>query len=116
MLTMSHAAQIVIAISIVIVWVFRFENIVKEFKEYGLSDQMRSVVGALKISLATLLVAGVWYEKLTLIPALMMAGLMLCAQAAHFKVKNNWRKRLPSLVLFLLCIFVAYSNSDLLPK
>ena len=54
-------AQIIIAISIAVVWVFRFDNIVKEFNQYGLSDLMRSLVGAAKISLATLLVAGIWY-------------------------------------------------------
>lgn len=114
MLLLSQISQIIIAVSILIVWVFRFENIVVEFKQYKISDQMRTIVGAMKISLATLLVAGIWYEKLTLVPALLMAGLMLCAQAAHFKVKNSWSKRVPSLILFLLCIFVAYVNSGLL--
>ena len=42
------AAQLIIAVSIVIVWVFRFDNIVVEFKQYGLSDLVRSVVGASK--------------------------------------------------------------------
>ena len=114
MLMLSHVSQIIIALSILFVWVFRFDNIVIEFKQYKISDLMRSVVGAMKISLSTLLVAGIWYEKLTLIPALIMAALMLCAQAAHFKVKNSWSKRLPSLILFLLCLFVAYANSELL--
>ena len=53
------AAQLIIAVSIIIVWVFRFDNIVVEFKQYGLSDLVRSMVGASKISLATLLV---WLE------------------------------------------------------
>jgi hypothetical protein len=37
-------------------WVFRFDNIVKEFKQYGLSDLTQTIV-ATKIVLATLLVA-----------------------------------------------------------
>ena len=41
-------AQLVIVGSIVIVWVFRFDNIVKEFKQYGLSDLTRNMVGASK--------------------------------------------------------------------
>ncbi len=57
------AAQLIIAVSIVIVWVFRFDNIVVEFKQYGLSDLVRSMVGASKISLATLLVVGIFYQK-----------------------------------------------------
>jgi len=34
----SFLAQLVIALSIIIVWVFRYDNIVKEFQQYGLSD------------------------------------------------------------------------------
>lgn len=101
------AFQIIIAISIVIVWIFRFDNIVKEFKHFGLSDLIRNMVGAAKISLATLLIAGIWFPELVLYPAILMALLMICAQFAHFIVKNPWSKHLPSLVLFLLSLFVA---------
>jgi hypothetical protein len=41
MINLSVIAQ-PIAISVVIVWVFRFDNIVKEFKQYGLSDLTRN--------------------------------------------------------------------------
>jgi hypothetical protein len=58
MMNLSVIAQPLVAIS-VIVWVFRFDNIVKEFKQYGLSDLTRTIVGAIKIVLATLLVAGI---------------------------------------------------------
>ena len=46
-------SQIVIAASILIVWVFRFDNIVIEFNHFGLPDLLRSVVGAAKIAMAT---------------------------------------------------------------
>ena len=103
-------AQIIIAISIAVVWVFRFDNIVKEFNQYGLSDLMRSLVGAAKISLATLLVAGIWYAELVFYPAILMAFLMVCAQWAHFKVKNPFSKHIPLLVLLLLSLFVAWAS------
>ena len=51
MLSLVIYSQIIIAISIVIVWVFRFDNIIKEFKEYELPDLIRNIVGATKISL-----------------------------------------------------------------
>jgi hypothetical protein len=41
MMNLSVIAQPIVAISVVIVWVFRFDNIVKEFKQYGLSDLTR---------------------------------------------------------------------------
>lgn len=100
-------SQIIISFSIVVVWVFRHENIVLEFKQYGLSNLLRNIVGALKISLATILVLGIWYHEFLFLSSLMMAFLMLCAQFFHFKAKNNWIKFLPSLSLFILCIFIA---------
>ena len=103
----SIIAQVIVALSIVYVWVFSFANIVKEFNQYGLSDLTRSIVGSAKIALSTLLVAGIWYSDLVLIPALLIAFLMLSAQYFHFKVGNPWRKHIPSLLLLILCLFIA---------
>ncbi len=106
-------AQIIVAMSIGYVWIFRFDNIVKEFKQYGLSDLTRSLVGATKIVLSTLLVAGIWYPALILIPALLMAFLMVSAQFFHFKVRNSWQKHVPSLLLLILSLFIAYASLKL---
>lgn len=107
----STIAQLVIALSVGYVWIFRFDNIVKEFKQYGLSDLTRTIVGASKIALATLLVTGIWFPTLVFIPALLMAFLMVCAQYFHFKVKNPWSKHLPSLLLLGASLFVALMAS-----
>ena len=107
---LSNIAQIIVALSIGTVWIFRFDNIVKEFKQYGLSDLVRTLVGSTKIVLAILLVAGIWYPSLVLIPVLLMAFLMLSVQYFHFKVKNPWQKHFPSLVLLALCIFIAFES------
>lgn len=104
-------AQLVIAISVCYVWIFRFDNIVKEFKQYGLSDLIRNMVGASKIALATLLIAGIWFSELVFIPALLMAFLMASAQFFHFKVKNPWFKYVPSLLLLAASLYVALSAS-----
>ncbi len=107
-------AQLVVAVSILIVWVFRFDNIIKEFKQYGLSDLTRTMVGTSKIVLATLLVAGIWYPSLVPVPALIMAFLMLSAQYFHYKVSNPFHKRVPSLFLLLLCLFIAAGSLNLI--
>ena len=107
MIILSNILQIIVALSIVYVWVFRFDNIVIEFKQYGLSNLTRSFVGASKISLSTLLVAGIWFPSLILISSILMAFLMVCAQIAHFKVKNPWSKHLPSFVLLIVSIVIA---------
>jgi len=103
----TFVAQVIVALSIGYVWIFRFENIVKEFKQYGLNDLTRSIVGAAKIVLSTLLVVGIWYPDLVLIPSLLMAFLMVSAQYFHFKSGNPWSKHIPSFVLLLLCLFIA---------
>ena len=110
----SIIAQLIVAFSIVYVWVFSFDNIVKEFHQYGLSDLTRTIIGATKIALSTLLVAGIWYPDLVLIPSLMIAFLMLSAQYFHFKVGNPWQKHIPSLFLLLLCLFIAAVSLKLL--
>ncbi|WP_035564547.1 DoxX family protein [Hymenobacter sp. IS2118] len=105
--TYASIAQLVVALSVGFVWIFRFDNIVKEFHQYGLSDLTRTMVGNAKIILATLLVAGIWYPALVLVPAVLMGLLMVAAQYFHFKVSNPLSKRLPSLVLLGLCVFIA---------
>ena len=104
---LAVCAQVIIACSIALVWVARFPNVVKEFHEYGLPDFIRTLVGATKISLATLLVAGIWYPALVVIPALLMALLMVCAQIAHVKAHHPWHKYVPSFALLVLSLFVA---------
>jgi hypothetical protein len=105
--TISIIAQVIVAVSVLYVWIFRFDNIVKEFNHYGLSTLTRSMVGAAKIALSTLLIAGIWYPGLVLIPALLLAGFMISAQYFHFNVNNPWQKRIPSLLLLILCLFIA---------
>lgn len=106
MTTYVTIAQLTVAFSVLYVWIFRFDNIVKEFNQYGLSELVRSIVGSSKIALSTLLVAGIWYPDLVLVPAALLAFFMLAAQYFHFKVGNPWQKRIPSLLLLILCLFI----------
>ena len=103
-------SQIVIAFSILIVWVVRYENIVVEFEHYQLSTLTRNIVGALKISLSTILVLGIWYNELLFFSSLIMAFLMICAQYFHFKFKNPIQKFIPSFLLLLVSLFIAAAS------
>ena len=105
-----NLSQITVAISVVYVWTFRFHNVLKEFEQFGLSDLTRNIVGATKISLATLLVVGIWHPTLVLIPSILMGILMIGAQYFHFKISNPFIKHLPSLILLFLSSFIAYSS------
>jgi hypothetical protein len=105
-----HLSQIILAISVLYVWTFRFHNVIKEFQQFGLSDLIRNFVGATKISLATLLIVGVWYPSLVFIPSILMGLLMVSAQYFHFRARNPFLKKLPSLILLALSIFIANSS------
>jgi hypothetical protein len=110
----SLLAQLIVSASIIIVWVFRHDNIVVEFKQYGLSDLVRNMVGGSKIALATILALDVWYEVPVVPASLLMALLMICAQAFHVKVRNPLKKYVPSALLLLLCLFIAAFNGGLI--
>lgn len=106
-------AQLIVSISVIVIWVFRRDNIDIEFKLYKLSNLTKNIIGALKISLATMLILGIWYSELLLISSLSMAFLMLCAQYFHFRVKNPFHKYIPSLLLLTLSLLIAYLQSEL---
>lgn len=107
-------AQIILAASVAFVWIFRIHNVIKEFNQFGLSDVTRSFVGFAKTAMATLLIAGIWYEQLVLVPAIIMGLFMLAAQYFHFKANNPFQQRLPSLLLLVLCVFIAATAAKLI--
>jgi hypothetical protein len=102
--------QLSIALSVAYVWIFRFHNVLTEFKSFGLSDVTRNLVGVSKISVATLLVVGVWYPSFVFIPSILMGLFMIAAQFFHFKIRNPFIKHLPSLILLILCAFLALQS------
>lgn len=108
------AAQLIVAISVAYVWIFRYHVVIKEFKQFGQSDLTRAFVGFAKTALATLLVTGIWYPSLIPVSAIIMGFFMLAAQYFHFKVKNPFTKHLPSLILLILCIFIALVSMDVI--
>lgn len=105
-------AQIALSLSVAYVWIFRYENVVKEFKKFGLSDLIRNFVGVSKIALATLLVAGLWFSSLVFVPSILMGMFMVAAQYFHFKTKNPFIKHLPSLILLVLCAIIALGSNQ----
>lgn len=102
--------QALVAASVIFVWVVRYDNIVQEFKQYGLPDWLRDLVGILKLTFALLLLLGIQRSSLAMIGGLGVAGLMGCAFAIHLRVKNPAFKMLPSLTLLVLSLIVAVIN------
>ena len=106
--------QIVLAISVYYVWIFRYHNVISEFKQFGYSDIFRNFVGASKMSISALLIVGLYFNEITLFSSLSMAFFMLSAHLTHLKVKNPFKQRLPSLIFLLMSLFIAAFNYGLI--
>ena len=106
--------QALVAASVFFVWVVRYDNIIQEFKQYGLPHWLRDLVGILKLTFALLVVLGIQRASLATIGSLGIVGLMGCAFAIHLRVKNPVFKMLPSLTLLMLSLIIAVINYRLL--
>ncbi len=118
MTTFLLVLQIAIALIILNVWILRSgratnyrggdaETMKEEFAVYGLPPWAVYVVGFFKITLAVLLIVGVWFPSLTLPAAAGMGALMLGAVLMHVKVGDSIRKTAPAFTMLVLCLLVA---------
>ena len=102
----SEVFKIVILISILYVWVVRYQNIVDEFNSYRLPPWLRDLVGILKISFGVMLFSNNY--NVVLIGVFGIIILMCSAQVVHFNNKTTSIDRLPSLALIILSILVLF--------
>lgn len=108
--TLLVLLQALVATSIFFVWVVRYDNIVREFKEYGLSPALRDFVGILKLFFALLLVIGIWQTQYALIGSAGIAFLMACAVFTHLRVRNPPFKLAPALSLMFIALAIIAAN------
>ena len=89
-----------ISSAIFYVWVVKYQNIVKEFKEFQLPDWLRDIVGVFKLTFALMIIST--NNKIALIGSLGIAILMVAALLTHLKVKNPFYKMIPSMSLMVI--------------
>ena len=117
----GKAAQTAAALWNLNVWFNRFNkdtgyrggeatNMVEEFEEYGLSKTTMYAVGATKVSLAGMLLAGHRYPRLVPPASIGLAALMLGAIGMHIKVKDPIKRSLPAISVFGLSVVSAVLN------
>ena len=105
------ALKIIAGVAVFFVWVVRYDNIKKEFVDYGLPNWLRDLVGILKISFAIML----QFES----PQLIMIGsvgiviLMSGAVATHLKIKSNWRNILPSITMLVIGLIILWHSTQI---
>jgi uncharacterized membrane protein YphA (DoxX/SURF4 family) len=106
--------QAFVAASVFFVWVVRYANIVQEFKQYGLPDWLRDLVGILKMTCSLMLLIGIERGAFAVAGGIGIALLMAAAFVTHVRVKNPVFKILPSLTLLVLSSAIAWINYRLL--
>lgn len=111
--------QLIVGLGILNVWLLRFNkattyrggkaaNMKDEFKAYGLPEKMVYLVGFIKITLALMLLVGIWLESLVDPAAIGMAVMMLGAIAMHLKIKDSFKQTLPAIILLVICLTILW--------
>ena len=111
---LTISLQTLVAASVFFVWVVRYENIVQEFKQYGLPGWLRDLVGILKMTFALMLLIGMQRGLFAVVGGIGIAILMGAAFVTHLRIKNPVFKMLPSLALLVLSVVIALINYRLL--
>ena len=115
--------KLTITIGILNVWIIRFnqetpwrvvnaKSLKEEFNVYGLPSWFIYLIGFLKITLAGLLIIGLWIESLNLYASGLMILLMIGAILMHVKVRDPLKKSIPafSMIILLLTVLINSIN------
>ncbi|MBI6118073.1 DoxX family protein [Salegentibacter maritimus] len=117
--TVKIVLQLIVGLGILNVWLLRFNkktsyrgaeasNMKAEFKAYGLPEALVYLVGFIKITLALMLLAGIWFKSLVNPAAIGMAAMMLGAIVMHLKIKDNFKQIIPALSLLIICLAIIW--------
>lgn len=117
----SSVLQVIVGLGLLNVWLVRprsatayrggsAQSLKEEFAVYGLPEWTFYVVGGLKIISGILLIVGIWVPRLILLPAAVVAVLMVGALAMHAKAKDPASKFLPALSVLVLSVAILLLN------
>ena len=106
--------QLILALGIYNVWIINYTkgskyrggnstNMSEEFQAYGFRSWFMKIVGFSKLTLATLLIAGIWFPYLVEPSAFLIGTLMVGALFAHLKINEPFVKSIPALIMLILC-------------
>ena len=103
---LAEILKIIATASIFFVWFIRYDNIKKEFKEYGYPSWLRDLVGILKISFIMMFYSS--YQYVNLIGALGISILMLGAVITHIRAGDSFRRTIASVAMLSLSVMILY--------
>ncbi len=112
-LTVPAVLQLVVGLGLLNVWLVRprsatayrggeATSLREEFAVYGLPSAAFYVVGALKITAAVVLIAGVWVSLPVEVAAGVIAALMVGAVIMHVKVRDPLMRAVPATIMLVL--------------
>ena len=118
-MTLIMVLQLIIAVGLINVWLLRFKkatdyrggdatNMKEEFIAYGLPVWLMYFVGAMKISIAIMLIISFWIEELLVYNLIALAVLMIAAVFMHVKVKDPIKKSYPALSILFMIALIMY--------
>ncbi|MBT8285509.1 MAG: DoxX family protein [Flavobacteriaceae bacterium] len=111
--------QGIVGLSILNVWLIQYnkptrwrggdaKTILEEFKVYGLPAWFCYVVGTLKVILAIMLLAAIWYPELKLAAASGLALLLAGSISMHFRINDPIIKSFPASLFLAMCLIIIF--------
>ena len=121
MTTLAIILNLVIAVTLLNVWLIRFNkqtiyrggdssSMAEEFFTYGLPKWFMYAVGSMKVIIAILLIFGIWFSSLNLYCYIALSILMLGAIIMHLKVKDKITKSIPAISILTLLLVLLVVN------
>lgn len=114
-----NALQLIVGLSILNVWLVQYNKdtkwrggnattIFEEFDAYGLPVWSTYVVGAIKVTLSLLLIAGIWIPALAFPAALGLAAMLTGSILMHLKISDPLFKSFPAALFLAMCLVIAF--------
>lgn len=119
MSTVVTIFQVIVAISILNVWLVNYskpsqwrggnaQNIFEEFQAYGLPNWLCYVVGFLKVGLALAILASIYFDEIRVPSALGLGALLMGSIVMHIKIKDSFKKSFPAILFLLMSLYIAF--------
>ena len=113
------ALQGIVGLSILNVWLLQYNKatrwrggsattILEEFREYGLPAWSCYVIGTLKVVLAIMLIAAIWFPELKQIAASGLAFLLAGSISMHFRINDPLIKSFPAALFMTMCLIIIF--------
>ncbi len=113
--------QGIVGLSILNVWLLQYNKatrwrggnattILEEFNAYGLPAWFCYVIGTLKVVLAIMLIAAIWYPDIKLVAASGLALLLAGSISMHFRINDPLIKSFPAALFMIMCLIIIFTD------